>query len=62
LLAGHSHESRVYNSLGKVPSDSHAWPLFIQTDSATLRGPMNGGRIIQINDSTVLTYDFVPFQ
>jgi predicted MPP superfamily phosphohydrolase len=61
VLTGHSHENHVFNSLGKEPDNPTTWPLFIQTDSATLSKQDNGGRIIQIQNNTITRYDYAPF-
>lgn len=60
-LAGHTHESHVFNSEGKEPSNSSAWPLFVQTRSSTLSGKQDGGRIIQIAHGMVERYDYAVF-
>jgi predicted MPP superfamily phosphohydrolase len=61
ILTGHSHENHVFNFLGKEPDNPTTWPLFIQTDSATLNKQDNGGRIIQIQNNTIIRYDYTPF-
>jgi len=60
-LAGHTHESHIFNWLGKVPSSPTAWPLFIETRSSTLSKENNGGRVIHIQNGFVLDYDYVVF-
>lgn len=62
ILTGHTHENHVFTALGKETENYSAWPLFVQTDSATLKPQNNGGRIIQIKNSTILKYEFHPFQ
>jgi predicted MPP superfamily phosphohydrolase len=62
VLTGHTHKNHVFTSLGKETTNNTAWPLFIQTQSATLNKEDNGGRFIQIQNSTVSTYDYLPFQ
>lgn len=61
VLTGHTHENRVFNDQGKDPSNYSAWPLFIQTASATMSKQNDGGRIIHVNNSAVLSYEYVPF-
>jgi UDP-2,3-diacylglucosamine pyrophosphatase LpxH len=61
VLTGHTHENHVFNSQGKETSNSSAWPLFVQTDSATMNGQNNGGRAVHIKNSAVVNYDYVPF-
>jgi predicted MPP superfamily phosphohydrolase len=61
VLTGHTHENHVFTALGKETENYSAWPLFVQTDSATLKPRNNGGRIIQIKNSTILNYDFHSF-
>jgi predicted MPP superfamily phosphohydrolase len=62
VLAGHSHESHVFTSLGKVSSNSSAWPLFVQTRSSTLSGQNNGGRVVHIKNGIVVSYDYASFK
>jgi hypothetical protein len=50
----------VFTSLGKETTNDTAWPLFIQTDSATMSRQNNGGRIVQIQNSDVVSYEYVP--
>jgi predicted MPP superfamily phosphohydrolase len=61
VLTGHTHENHVFTSLGKEVENTTAWPLFIPTDSSTMSGKNNGGRLIQINNSTVISYDYLAF-
>ena len=62
VLTGHTHKNHVFTSLGKEATNDTVWPLFIQTESATLNKKDNGGRIIRIQNNTVLSYDYLPFQ
>jgi len=62
VLTGHTHNNHVFNNLGKESEDDTAWPLFVQTGSATMSRQNNGGRIIQIKNNTVVSYDYYPFQ
>jgi len=62
VLTGHTHKNHVFTALGKEPENPSAWPLFVQTTSGTLNGQNNGGRDIHITNSTVITYEFLPFQ
>lgn len=62
VLTGHTHKNNVFTSLGKETTNSTAWPLFIQTKSATLSNEENGGRLIQIQNSIVTSYAYLPFQ
>jgi len=61
VLTGHTHKNHVFTSLGKETANDTAWPLFVQTDSATLSRENNGGRIIQIQNSTIVSYEYLPF-
>ncbi len=61
VLTGHTHENHVFTSLGIETTNPTAWPLFIQTESATLGRENNGGRIIQIKQSEIIGYDYHPF-
>jgi predicted MPP superfamily phosphohydrolase len=60
VLTGHTHKNHVFTSLGKETTNDTAWPLFIQTDSATMSRQNNGGRIVQIQNSDVVSYEYVP--
>jgi predicted MPP superfamily phosphohydrolase len=61
-LAGHTHESHVFNSLGKEQGNaSTAWPLFVQTRSSTLSGKDDGGCVITIQNGVVEQYEYVAF-
>jgi predicted MPP superfamily phosphohydrolase len=60
VLTGHTHKNHVFTSLGKEATNDTAWPLFIQTDSATMSRQNNGGRIVQIQNSDVVSYEYVP--
>ncbi|MCX6670480.1 MAG: hypothetical protein NTX92_00985, partial [Euryarchaeota archaeon] len=60
VLGGHTHKNHVFTSLGKETTNDTAWPLFIQTESATMSRQNNGGRIIQIQNSAVVSYEYVP--
>jgi len=62
VLTGHTHENHVFTILGKETDNYSAWPLFVQTDSATMNGQNNGGRIVHIKNSAVLNYEYVPFR
>jgi predicted MPP superfamily phosphohydrolase len=61
VLTGHTHENHVFTSLGKETTNDTAWPLFIQTESATMSRQNNGGRIVHIQNSAVVSYEYVPF-
>jgi predicted MPP superfamily phosphohydrolase len=61
VLTGHTHENHVFTSQGIEVTNSSVWPLFIQTDAATLSGDNNGGRIIQIQQGEIIGYDYRPF-
>ena len=62
VLAGHTHESHVFNSEGKVePENSTAWPLFIQTRSSTLSEKENGGRVIELVNGAVESCNYLAF-
>ncbi|PNX47512.1 MAG: hypothetical protein BV459_04240 [Thermoplasmata archaeon M11B2D] len=61
ILTGHTHRNQVFTYLGKEPQNASAWPLFVQTDSATLRRQNNGGRVIHIINNRVLSYEHVVF-
>jgi predicted MPP superfamily phosphohydrolase len=61
VLTGHTHENHVFTVGGKETSNYSAWPLFVQTDSATLSGQDNGGRVVYIKNSTVISYEYLPF-
>jgi hypothetical protein len=50
----------VFTSLGKETMNDTAWPLFVQTGPATMSRQNNGGRIIQIQNSAVVSYEYVP--
>ena len=62
ILTGHTHENHVFTTLGKETDNYSSWPLFVQTDSATMNGQNNGGRIVNIKNSTVVNYEYVPFR
>jgi predicted MPP superfamily phosphohydrolase len=62
ILTGHTHENHVFTTLGKETNNYSAWPLFVQTDSATMNGQNNGGRVVHIKNSVVLNYEYVPFR
>jgi predicted MPP superfamily phosphohydrolase len=61
VLTGHTHKNHVFTYLGKETTNDTTWPLFIQTDSATLNRDNNGGRLIQIQNNTVVSYEHLPF-
>jgi len=61
VLTGHTHKNHVFTSLGKEATNDTAWPLFIQTDSSTMNRQNNGGRIIQIQNSAIVSYEYLPF-
>ncbi len=62
VLTGHTHKNNVFTALGKETTNDTAWPLFIQTDSATMSKQNNGGRIIQIQNSAIVSYEYLPFR
>jgi len=62
ILTGHTHRNQVFTYLGKEPQNASAWPLFVQTDSATLQRQNNGGRVIHIKNNRVLSYEYVVFR
>jgi predicted MPP superfamily phosphohydrolase len=62
VLTGHTHENHVLTSLGKETMNYSAWPLFVQTDTATMNGQNNGGRVVQIQNSVVVSYEYLPFR
>ncbi len=61
VLSGHTHKNLVFTTLGKEPENDTAWPLFVQTDTATMSWQNNGGRIVHIKDNTVVSYEYLPF-
>lgn len=61
VLTGHTHENHVFDAQGKETINESAWPLFVQTASATMSKQHNGGRILHINNSAVLSYEYIPF-
>jgi predicted MPP superfamily phosphohydrolase len=61
VLTGHTHKNHVFTSLGEEATSDTAWPLFIQTDSATLNKENNGGRIILVQHGEIIGYDYRPF-
>ena len=61
VLTGHTHKNHVFTSLGTEATNSTAWPLFIQTDAATLNRENNGGRIMLIQQGEIIGYDYHPF-
>ncbi|MEM0493127.1 MAG: metallophosphoesterase [Candidatus Thermoplasmatota archaeon] len=60
VLSGHTHCNRVLDQYGKQVNYSHVSPLFIQTDSATLKRERSGGRIITIKDNSIISYSYQP--
>jgi len=60
VLTGHTHRNKVFNYLGEEPNDLYEWPIFVQTDSTTLNGLNNGGRVVRIKDGNIESYDYVP--
>lgn len=62
VLSGHTHKNRVLTFLGKEPLNDTERPLFIQTCSSTLSGQNNGGRVIQIQNTDVVSYEYLPFR
>jgi predicted MPP superfamily phosphohydrolase len=60
VLGGHTHKNHVFTSLGKETTNDTAWPLFVQTGPATMSRQNNGGRIIQIQNNDVVSYEYVP--
>lgn len=61
VLSGHTHVNKVLTWAGEKAGDLLAWPLFVQTDSATLQGPQSGGQVITIHNGVVEQYEYVPF-
>jgi UDP-2,3-diacylglucosamine pyrophosphatase LpxH len=61
VLTGHTHENHVFTVLGKETTDYAAWPLFVQTDSATMTGQYDGGRVIIIKNNAIVSYEYLPF-
>ena len=61
VFSGHTHENHVFTVLGKETTNATAWPLFVQTDSTTLSGQDNGGRVLHIKNGCVESYDYIPF-
>ncbi len=62
ILTGHTHRNCVFNYLGKEPLNASAWPLFVQTDSATLNRRNNGGRVVRVTNNKVVSYEYVLFR
>jgi predicted MPP superfamily phosphohydrolase len=62
VLTGHTHKNHVFTSLGKETENPSAWPLFVQTTSGTMNGQDNGGRVIHLTNSTVVSYEFLLFR
>lgn len=62
VLTGHTHKNKLLDSLGKEPSNASEWPMFVQTRSATLSRQDNGGRVVRIMNSTVVSYAYVAFR
>jgi predicted MPP superfamily phosphohydrolase len=61
VLTSHTHENHVFTVLGKETTDYAAWPLFVQTDSATMTGQYDGGRVIIIKNNAIVSYEYLPF-
>jgi predicted MPP superfamily phosphohydrolase len=61
VLTGHTHENHVFDAQGKETTNESAWPLFVQTASATMSKQHNGGRVLHINNSAVFSYEYIPF-
>jgi predicted MPP superfamily phosphohydrolase len=60
ILSGHTHRNLVLNADGGiVDNQSVSSPLFIQTDSATLK-KNSGGRVITIKDKRIESYSYQP--
>jgi len=60
VLSGHTHNNIVLDFLGEDPIDPFKWPMFVQTDSTTLNRRNIGGRVIDIEDGQITSYEFVP--
>ena len=60
VLTGHTHENKIFNSVGENPSDLYEWPVFVQTDSSTLNKSSNGGRIVKIKNGDIESYEYAP--
>jgi len=59
VFSGHTHNNKALNFLGEDPIDPFEWPLFVQTDSTTLNRRNIGGRVIEIEDGQVISYEYV---
>ena len=59
VLVGHTHENKILNYLGEEPTDPFDWPMFVQTDSTTLDRENVGGRLVDVEDGQVQSYEYV---
>ena len=59
VLAGHTHNNKILNFLGEEPVDPFEWPMFVQTDSTTLNRKNVGGRLVDVEDGQVQSYEYV---
>jgi len=59
VLVGHTHNNKILDFLGEEPVDPFEWPMFVQTDSATLNRKNVGGRLVDIEDGQVQSYEYV---
>ncbi len=59
ILAGHTHNNKILDFLGEEPVDPFEWPMFVQTDSATLNRKNVGGRLVDVEDGQVQSYEYV---
>ena len=60
VLVGHTHSNKILDFLGEEPVGPFEWPMFVQTDSATLNRKNVGGRLVDIEDGQVQSYEYVP--
>jgi predicted MPP superfamily phosphohydrolase len=60
VLAGHTHNNKILDFLGEEPVDPFEWPMFVQTDSTTLNRKNVGGRLVDVEDGQVQSYEYVP--
>ena len=58
VLTGQTHTNRVLTLTGENATTPFAWPLFIQTASATLARGQQGGRILTLVNGTVQSYNY----
>lgn len=61
VLSGHTHTNKVLTWEGKKTLDPFLWPLFVQTDSATLKGAQSGGQVITVQNGIIKQYHYIPF-